>query len=351
MKKSTRNILIVTGLLALVAVVFIMTRSKNTFDKDQSDFAVDDTSNVVRIFMSDKDNHTLNLSRAEAGKWMVNETYNAATHAINMLLQTIVDLQVKEPVAKAAYNTVIRNMAASSVKVEIYQEVYRIDLFGFIRWFPHEKKTKVYYVGGATPSNRGTYMLIEGSDVPYVVYLPGLRGFVSPRYSPVEKYWRDYTVFKKALGEIRSVTVEIPSMPQESYTIENSDNRFAVYSFPDRQGISPYDTIAVLNFMVGFRNLNFEALLNDMDAARKDSILQSVPFFIVTVIDTAGMEQTVKMYRKPAAPGEVDMNGKQLPYDMDRLYALVNNGQDFTLIQYYVFDRVLRPKSFFLPDK
>ena len=34
------------------------------------------------------------------------------------------------------------------------------------------------------------------------------------------------------------------------------------------------------------------------------------------------------------------------PFDLDRAYALVNNGQDFVLIQYFVFDRIMRPLQY-----
>jgi hypothetical protein len=47
----------------------------------------------------------------------------------------------------------------------------------------------------------------------------------------------------------------------------------------------------------------------------------------------------------------VDEKGRSIPYDLDRLYALVNNGQDFTLIQFLVFDKILRPKAYFLKEK
>jgi len=66
------------------------------------------------------------------------------------------------------------------------------------------------------------------------------------------------------------------------------------------------------------------------------------------VTDTTGETKVIRTFRRPAEPGATDMNGKPLPYDMDRFYALINNDQDLVLAQFYVFDRVLRPKSFFL---
>jgi len=351
MMKKNRFILLSVLVLAVISLVLILTQSKSTFKRSISDFALADSSNVTKIFMSDKNNNMVTLTRVEPGKWMVNDKYPAQKFNIELLLKTMVDIHVNEPVSKKAHNNIIKRMAANSVKVEIYQWVYRIDLFGWIRWFPHEKLTKVYYVGDATQSNLGTYMLMDRSTQPFVISLPGFRGFVSPRFSPFEKYWRDYTVFSKNITEISSVRVDVLSAPEFSYMVENNgNNQFALLSLVDNREIKDYDTLRLLNFLSGFRSLNFEALLNDMDPHRKDSIINSPPFIVITLTDTGRVTTTVKTYRKQAPAGMTDVNGQPFPYDMDRLYALVNDGQDFTLIQYFVFDKVLRPKTFFLKE-
>jgi hypothetical protein len=301
--------------------------------------------------MSDKNNNSVTLTKLLPGKWLVNDKFPAQNQSIDLLLKTMVELEVQQPVAKAAHNNIVKELAVNAVKVEIYQSVYRIDLFGLIRWFPHEKLTKVYYVGGATQSNLGCYMLMQDSSEPFVVFLPGFRGFVSPRYSPIEKYWRDYNVFRKSIPEISSVRVEVPATPDYSYEVKNAgNNKFAMISLIDGKEMTDYDTLKLLNFLSGFRNLNYEALLNDMDKARKDSILGSQPFIIITLTDTAGVSKTIKTYHKKGPDGQTNSQGVIIPYDLDRLYASVNDGQDFTIIQYFSFDKVLRPKPFFLKN-
>ncbi len=350
--KKNRFIFVTFVILALIALILWLTQSQTTFRRSMSDFTLNDSSNVTKIFMSDKNNNSVSLTKISSGKWLVNEKYQAQKLTVEMLLKTMVGIEVQQPVAMAAHDNIVKELAVNSVKVEIYQWVYRIDLFGLIRWFPHEKMTKVYYVGGATPSNLGCFMLLENSSEPFIVSLPGFRGFVSPRYSPIEKYWRDYNIFKKTIPEIAMVKVEIPATPDYSYEVRNNGkNRFALISLSDHTEIPDYDTLKILNFLSGFRNLNYEALLNDMDKARKDSILASQPFIIITLTDTAGVTKTIKTYHKKGPEGQTDLQGIPLPYDLDRLYASVNDGQDFTIIQYYTFDKVLRPKSFFLREK
>ncbi len=349
--KTNRYIIISVIILTAIALVLVLSRSETTFRKDSADFAVDDSATVTRIFMSDKNNNSVTLNRLGPGNWQVNNQYPASKFNVEMLLQTMSELMVKNPVAKAAQNNVIRELAVNSVKVEIYQKAYRIDLFGQIRWFPHEKLTKVYYVGGATSSNQGTFMLMENASTPFVTYLPGLRGFVSPRYSPLSKYWRDYTVFKKTIPEIVKVRVEVPGTPDFSYEVTNNrNNTYTLVSLKDNKQIFDYDTLRMLNFLSGFRNLNYEALLNDIDKHKIDSVVNSQPFIVITLTDTSGATRTMKTYHKQGPEGQADPQGNPLPYDLDRLYATVNGDKDFVVIQYFVFDKVLRPKSFFLKE-
>jgi hypothetical protein len=347
--KKNRTTFIVFIALLLIFLLLWLTRSTNTFRGSSHDFKLDDSSTVTKIFMSDKNNNSVILTRVGPGHWMVNEKYKAQNLSVDLLLRTMMDIEVQQPVARVAHDNIIKELAVNSVKVEIYQHAYRINLFGLARWFPHEKLIKVYYVGGATPSNQGCFMLMQDASDPYIITLPGFRGFVSPRYSPIEKYWRDYNVFRKTIPEISKVRVEIPSNSDYSYEVRNTGrNKFTLVSLSDNQEVANYDTLKLLNFLSGFRSLNYEALLNDLDKVRKDSILNSTPFIIITLTDTAGVSKTIKTYHKKGPDGQTDMQGNPLPYDLDRLYASVNDGQDFTIIQYFSFDKVLRPKPFFL---
>jgi len=345
--KKNRYIVLLVLLLAVVALVLVLTNSTNTFRRSKSDFAVNDTSIVTKIFMSDKNNNSVKLSRLETGNWILNDTYPALKFNVDLMLKTMCDIQVKAPVAMAAHNTIVKHLAVNGIKVEVYQMVYRIDLFG-IRLFPHEKLTKVYYIGGATPDNQANYALMEGSEEPFVIYLPGLRGFVTPRYSTIERYWRDLTVFKNDIEEIAAVKLEVPENPEYSFEVKLDRGRLKEFiSLNDNKPLPNLDTLKVLNFLSGFRNVNFEAFLNDMDKRTRDSVMASVPFIILTVTDVAGKTKVVKTFHKPNLFQQKDFQGRVLPYDPDRLYALVNDGKDFVLIQYFAFNKILRPKPYF----
>jgi hypothetical protein len=344
--KKNKGILIIVIVLAIVAVTLIMQNRKGTLKYEMGEFAIADTSTVTKIFMADMRGNQVLLSKSAPGKWTLDENLKAGNESINLLLKTMANIAVKAPVPKKSYNSVIKRLATNSIKVEIYQHKYRIDLFNSIRLFPHEKLTKVYYVGNPTPDNLGTFMLLEGSEVPFVVYEPGFRGFISARFTANPTDWRDHTIFKTNPTEIKSIKVEFPEHPDESYLIEKfGSTNLDLISLEKKQKLEEFDTQRVVDLVKLYKDIRFEAVLDKIEPAKIDSIIRSTPLNIITLTDTAGMVNQVKTFRRKTETGDFDLEGNMVAYDLDRLYAYINNGQELVLIQYFVFDPITPPLS------
>jgi hypothetical protein len=348
MKKNRFTISIVIILLGLALFLILKPRT-GTYGWGMQDFAINDTSSVTKIFLSDKKNRNITLTRLNEGSWRLNNKYITRKDGVDILLKTMLNLSVKSPVPKAARNNIIRLLAASSVKVEVYQRVYRINLFGRLQFLPHEKLTKTYYVGAVTQDNIGTFMILEGSDEPFITYLPGFRGFVASRYTTLEEDWREHTIFHHRLPDIANVSIEFADNPDWSFSIDNPDNRgFRLTSVINSQPIPDYDTSKVIEFLGSFSNIRFESFLNDLDKSIRDSITSSRPYYRISLTDRTGKTNVVTTFRKLAAPGQSDPRGNPAVYDQERMYALVNDNKDFVYVQFFVFDHILKPLPFFL---
>ena len=105
--KKNRKFIIAVLVLGVIAIALLLTNSKSTFKRALSDFAVDDTSSVTKIFMSDKNNNNLTLTRVDAGRWLVDNKYSGSKANIELLLGTMLGLHVKETVPRAALEYVI----------------------------------------------------------------------------------------------------------------------------------------------------------------------------------------------------------------------------------------------------
>jgi hypothetical protein len=352
MKKNRFAIILTLGLLLLAALLVLNKKYTSTLQSKETDFAVLDTASITKIFIANLDTNQSLLERGEDG-WTVNKIYRAQQQKIDALLNTMLKLRVRGPVSVASHDNVVSRMAGIAIKVEVYQIVPRINLFDRIKLFPREKQTKVYYVGDVPKDNIGTFMLKEGASTAYIMYLTGFKGFVMSRYSPIEDDWRDHSVFRKRLNEIQSVQIEYNENPDQSFKIEKTDrHNYTVTRLIDNHIYEEYDTIRLLNYLTSFSDIRFEALLNKgMLASKRDSIINSPFLHRITLVDVEGERNTVTTFAKKTNVDHLEIEEQLVPLDLDRMYALINENRDFVLVQYYTFDKLLRPAQYFEPGK
>ena len=348
MKKNNRITLIIAALLVVIAGVLIWNnRYLSTIQGESSDFQVWDTASVTKIYLADRRENESLLERHEQG-WTLNGTYKAHPKQVSYLLTTLYKVRVKMPVSVASHDNIVKQLAAQSTKVEIYQIVPTINLFDKIKLFYREKRTKVFYVGDATMDNSGTFMLKEGADKAYIVYIPSFRGFISTRFTANPDDWRDHTIFHEKLADIQSVEIDFNDDPEGSFRIDNiGRHQYKLTRLCDNKDL-PYDTLKVINFLSSFSDLRFEALFtNTMEQERMDSITSSPFVHNVVLTSKDGSTQDMKTFRKLVLNGVTDMGGDYGDMDHDRMYALIDGGKDFVLIQNYVFDKVLHDVRYF----
>jgi len=345
---KNKKILYLVLTLTVIAVLLIFQNRKGTLS-EKGQFAIEDTTSVTRIFLADKRDNTVSLKKESDGEWTLNETLKTRKEAVNILLKTMNGLAVKAPVSKTSYNNVITRLAANSVKVEVYQMVYRINLWGYMKLFPHEKCTKIYYVGHPTPDNMGTFMMIEGSDTPFVVYLPGLRGYVSARYSAISGDWRDHTIFKTPPDKLKFIKLEFPQEPEQSFLLEKEGSSvIKITQSATGKVLDRFDTARVVEFVNAYKFIAFESPLEAMEPKVVDSVTRSLPLHIITVGDVNGKVKSIKTFRRPNHDKAEDLDGNLYPWDVNRLYALIDGGRELVLVQYFVFDEITRPLSYFM---
>ena len=338
MKKNLIALVILAVLAALAYYVYTE-RGSGTIKPDLHDFAVKDTSAITKIFLADKYGTAVTLERQDVAEWSVNKDHKARKDAIDVLLKTIMRVEMKAPVAKTAHDNFVKLMAGKSTKVEIYQG---------------RKKVKTYYVSDATKDNMGTYMLIEGSRTPFICHIPGFTGYLTSRYMTRPLEWRDTEIFQHRLPQIAEVKVDFHQEPERSFKITHSKDRvvqlFKLY--PEETLVPNMDTVFVKRYLLNYRNIRFEGI-QPYDEERVDSIVNSPPYFTISLTDRNGEKRSVTSYRLPANPGAIDANDEPLIWDPDRMHGVINGNEDeIMLIQYFSFDRLTVPiETFFIDPK
>ena len=303
-----------------------MNKDSETINQELSDFAVEDTSSIQKVFFADKHGNSVTVKKTE-GKWMVNDEFIARSEAVDFMLKTIKDIEVKHPVSNSMHDKIIKNLASSAVKVEIFTKNTDI-------------AHKTYYVGGESKDLIGSFMLLENSSRAFVVYIPGFNGFLAPRYTidgttVASDLWRDRTLFSYKPSEIKTISVVNHEDSTQSFKMHRQKE---YYSFtknsitkviPESQGDEYFNL---------FKSVKCEGFMNDF--SKKDSIFNSKPFYTIRITDNNGkIDSLVAYHKEPKRVEYLEDNGEKLEYDVDRMYAKLNT--DLILIQFYAFDKIL----------
>lgn len=332
--KFNKITLIILVVLAGLAIYVYTQQGSGTIRQELSDFAVADTASIDKIFLANKDGDQILLDRTN-GEWTLNGEFKPRKDLLKVLLETIAKVEVKAPVAKSAHNNIVRQLAGRSTKVEIYT---------------NGKLHKVYFVGGSTKENLGTYMLLDDSSVPFITHIAGFPGYLTPRYTTVLTDWRDTEIFAQSLATISQVAMHYYELPAQSFIINrNGSNQYQVLIGEEKNPIDDLDSIEVRRYLLNFKNLRYEAIDVRPNIA-KDSVFAGMPFFSLSLTDTDGKKTTLEGWRmtpRKPKPGEEPLPSE---FDIDRMHARLNGGNDLLLIQYFVFDRVLVQPSKFEVD-
>lgn len=339
MKKNRIAIVLV---LILGIVAFWVLKNKNTnstIKPELRDFAYEDTASITKIFLADKANRTITLERINKSEWKVNGKFIARPDAINTLLGTIKSVEVMNFVPNAAKETIIKSLASTAIKVEVYSK---------------DELVKMYYVGGETQDQLGTYMLLadpktgENSSSPFITFIPGFNGFLTTRYFTNEIDWRARYIFKYNPDDIASVKVEYFENEENSFEIfNNGNNSFDVKKIKTGLPVENCEVLAIKQYLSYYQNIQYETMFNDASQGLKDSVYSAGPFAKITVINKKNEQNAIKLYHKAARKDRQGMYGKPLQYDPDRLYTWINDEKDFVVIQYFVFGKLLQGINYF----
>ncbi|MCK5846292.1 MAG: hypothetical protein KAG84_02555 [Bacteroidales bacterium] len=344
MIKKTIFILAFSAIAIVIAIISINNDKSSTISND---FILYDTASVEQIFMVNKQEQHVSLEKRN-NIWYVNGDNIAIGENVDILLRTLMYIEVKTPVSKSARNSYISKMATNSTKVEIYGNEPLFKIFG-IDFFKSKRKILVFYVGPPTRNHKGTIMKMEDSDELYVTYLPGFNGYLSERFSANFADWLNHNIFKLPIKSIVSVKVEFGENPNQSYIINSIGNRnYNLTALSSNKKVHNYDTVRVLQELAFFRNVNFETLLDNIPQQRYDSLQSNAPYITLSVTNIAQQVTKVRMYRRNNFTNKPDFNGEVISYDVDRMYALVDGFDYVVTVQYFVFDNITRPLDYLL---
>jgi hypothetical protein len=340
MKKNLRLLFILIILAAAAGVAYYFNSNKETVvNQEFSEFAVQDTSTITKIFIADYNNQTILLERnTDDPHWTLNGEFRARYDAVKLLLETFERIGVKGPVPISARENVIKMISSTAVKVEIYQS---------------DELSKVYYIGSCTQDHVGTYMVLETVDGdrspdPFITHMSGFTGCLRQRFFTGEEDWRYTGVFAYPNLEFSKIEVLHNYEPERSFEIQFAgENDIKLYSRISGGYISEFDTLAVKDYMLMYKKRHFESFNSHLNEAGEDSLLKTIPAYTIRVTGNDNDIQKVDLYWKQASSVQYDFEGNELLWDGDHMYGC-QDGRDVVFVQRPHFGPLLQGIERFL---
>lgn len=349
MKKRNKIFLVFSVLVFVMALlVFGLSQTTSTLRPADSDFALKADQKVVRVEIITADGmQGVSLARDAHDRWTLNDTLFANEPAVQDLKSALRRLTVRQPVSVANESYVRKMLQENATRVQVFVEAYRINLLGQ-RFFPYSRLYQSFWVGQDTPDGQSTYMQKTSSDLAFKVYRPGFDTGLHAYFAPHEKQWRDPVILRLEWDEIARIQTRFTDKPDESFVlkVESADN-FSFYDPKTSQQLTTMlpDTLRVLRYLSSFNDLYYESLLDESQEEKRKKLMHRQPFVRISVESIYGDTIQIVAYARNV-PGEYLPVDAKIQQDPNRFYLQVKP-QEYALAQYYIFNRVFRPLSFF----
>ena len=322
---NRRVAIILMGVLAVLLVAGIMLYRKNsslsTGNPNSREFKVPEDQ-IGRIFIADRNGVRIDLTKRK-GQWYLANGYKADEAVMRTLLKTITQIEVINFVPKKGIEQVMKEIGAQGLKVEIFNT--------------GNQKIRSYYVGAATHSGLQTFMVLDGSNIPYEVGIPGFDGSVRGAYWPLDLNDFISRVFAAyPPNTISSVRMEYPRNRNQSFILQvKGQGEYDIRPLFETTTpkTSPLRSGEVEAFLSSFDKITGAKVLTQ-DRLPTDSLISEIPFAHLSIVDTEQDTNKLVIYPVLASEKEkqrVDLNQKPFSYFVSTENGLFYSAQNRNL--------------------
>lgn len=264
--QEKRNKLLFAVLMVLIAittVIYFLGNETTEEVKNKDLFQLADSKVINRVELASatgKVTLTFNGTR-----WMVNDTEAADRDMIDVLFATVLQAEVKRPIAENRNDSVAVEVKATGVNV---------------KFFEGDALRKTFIAGGNAKKTEAYF--IDETGNAYLMNIPGYRVYVCGVFELTEKQWWDKYVFAFNWSNFRNLAVTYPNKVDNNFTISLQEEYFAIDNLPT-------DTTKLNDF------LDAVSLLIVDEFIEIDSLKDVEPVLTVQVSDIANRIYTLSI--------------------------------------------------------
>jgi len=319
-----KHSLLLTAIFVLLITIIIVFRERSPFGSRNSDFAIDWTEEIRSIEIIEED-ISLELTRA-GDRWMVNETFAARSSAIDFIMQTIENIEIKSPVSDALFDELINknNIRATELIIR------------------GKSKSDSYYIYPSHDSAYPSIMRRSLKSKPFFVTIPAYDFDPGRHFVTDEKFWMPFHIFKLNPAVISRITVSYRDPAIEDFLIAVEEEN--IYLQVEGNKISEAKPEKLQRYISYFTYVPFETWAFDMDESLRNELLSTEPEINIELELGNGNTLNTRLWNKLLGTEE-----GTIP-DTDRLYGTLNGGRDFFIAKYFDLDPLIKTAEYFISD-
>lgn len=343
--KTYRFLIIALVLFSLGLLVYLAQLRDRREPVDRL-FYVDYDEQVIRVVLNDTQGNEVRLEKTSEG-WRLNEQYLVNEPALEDLLATLHHLRVRFPVPGAQQDQVLRDLEQQGILVQVYVSRHLVPLPGGKGLWPRPRLLRSIRVGADAAGGEGTYMMLpQKEQTPFVVHVPGMEAGVREVFMAREALWRDPVLIDLQPRQISRVQIQWIQHPERSFVLRANQQQPQILAGPQNVPLNEehVDYTRLARYLSGFAGLYYERLL----VQEPDTMMFGQPFMELEVVDHQDQATRLSFFRRKA-PLDDSLLAARAEYDPDRFYIQLEDGQ-LALAQYFVFNRIMRPVSFFVVE-
>lgn len=259
----------------------------------------------------------------------MNQQLYAHKQNVQQLLNVFQDLRVEAPAQKTNRRQLLEIIRDNPIHVKIYGK---------------DNIIKDYLIEDSQHKKGVSYMMMEGSNEPFIMELPGYDGDLADLVKVDANYWRDKTLFDYSGLDIESIKVTYPSEMQHSFYLSYGD-KFRLQSLAKDEYIEGFSGSKAARYFSYFANVRFHEIITD-EPRIKDSLEKATPYCVFEIVDENNNMTKLYTYRKRSG-GKGDPFGQQSNYDLNFLYGRFERVEEILLIKYTEIDPLLKEINYF----
>lgn len=335
-----RTLILLIAVIVLGGLAWYTVSSQNNGNSvsDRSNdrqFAYADFEEVERIFIADRRNHQVNLTRGGITGWLA-DGKPANDNVLKNLIAVLKNMDIRTLPTRKAIPNMVKALAAEGIRVQLFDE--------------DGNELRDYYIGGATHDELGTFAIMDGSENPYVVHLPNFTGNIRTRFNHWGDEWRDRIYFRVDPDKVTAFSIDYPKQQSESFRVEKKGSKFmAAPLYGGRTAVEV--PRGVMERALSRYEKYYVSRYENNDTESMEAARQVLPFAVITVKEEDKPEQTMKVYPRyqdrtfanDSKTGEQIIGG-----GLDAFNAFINNDEDWVLLNVETTQPLLISYGFFL---